>query len=622
MKHLTIIIFLFASMSIFAQNTYVPDDNFEQALIDLGYDAVLDDYIPTANISGITTLDISNQSINDLTGIEGFTTLSDLNCSMNFLTNIDVTQNTVLTSLNFNDNSISYIDLSQNNILVSLSCIFNQLTDLDIRNNNNSNLTYFKASENSNLTCIYVDDKDASFLTTWIKDASSSFVENESQCYALYGYTFVPDNNFEQAIIDIGVDTEGLSDNKVLTSDISGITSLDVSNKNIADLTGIEDFIALIELHCEVNQLTNLDISQNISLTDLVCYSNQLTSLDLSQNTALSVLGCNSNQLTSLDVSQNVSLTILSCYMNQLTSIDLRNGNNENMTEFFAMDNPHLTCIFVDDAIWSEANWSNIEPISTFIETEVQCNDLYTYVPDDNFEQDLIISGYDTVLDDFVPTANISGIYSLSVGSKNISDLTGIEDFVSLTSLNCYQNQLASLDLSQNTLLLNISCFSNLLTSLDVTSNTALTSLHCNDNQLTNLNVRNNNNTNLIEFYAENNPNLTCIFVDDATWSEANWTNTDPASTFVETEAECEGLAVDDIFQETNFIIYPNPAKEKISVQTNNEVEHIEIYDVLGKLLKIYNKQETYSVSDLAPGIYLIRAQSNIGSQISKLIIE
>ena len=43
MKHLTIIIFLFASMSIFAQNTYVPDDNFEQALIDLGYDAVLDD---------------------------------------------------------------------------------------------------------------------------------------------------------------------------------------------------------------------------------------------------------------------------------------------------------------------------------------------------------------------------------------------------------------------------------------------------------------------------------------------------------------------------------------------------------------------------------------------------
>jgi len=37
----------------FSQTTYVPDDNFEQALIDLGYDDVLDDYVLTANISGV-----------------------------------------------------------------------------------------------------------------------------------------------------------------------------------------------------------------------------------------------------------------------------------------------------------------------------------------------------------------------------------------------------------------------------------------------------------------------------------------------------------------------------------------------------------------------------------------
>jgi hypothetical protein len=35
-----------------AQNTYVPDNNFDQALIDLGYDDVLDDSVLTANISG------------------------------------------------------------------------------------------------------------------------------------------------------------------------------------------------------------------------------------------------------------------------------------------------------------------------------------------------------------------------------------------------------------------------------------------------------------------------------------------------------------------------------------------------------------------------------------------
>ena len=36
--------------------TNIPDDNFEQALIDLGYDDVLDDYVYTENISGLENL--------------------------------------------------------------------------------------------------------------------------------------------------------------------------------------------------------------------------------------------------------------------------------------------------------------------------------------------------------------------------------------------------------------------------------------------------------------------------------------------------------------------------------------------------------------------------------------
>ena len=38
------------------QVTYIPDDNFEQALINLGYDNILDDYVLTANINTITHL--------------------------------------------------------------------------------------------------------------------------------------------------------------------------------------------------------------------------------------------------------------------------------------------------------------------------------------------------------------------------------------------------------------------------------------------------------------------------------------------------------------------------------------------------------------------------------------
>ncbi len=69
--------------------TFVPDDNFEQALIDLGYDDVLNDSVLTANISGVTSLNVNDKSISDLTGIEGFTALTDLDCNTNQLTSLE-----------------------------------------------------------------------------------------------------------------------------------------------------------------------------------------------------------------------------------------------------------------------------------------------------------------------------------------------------------------------------------------------------------------------------------------------------------------------------------------------------------------------------------------------------
>ena len=65
------------SVIAYAQNTAIPDANFEQALIDLGYDvAPINGLIPTANISSVTNLDVSGKSISNLTGIEAFTNLT------------------------------------------------------------------------------------------------------------------------------------------------------------------------------------------------------------------------------------------------------------------------------------------------------------------------------------------------------------------------------------------------------------------------------------------------------------------------------------------------------------------------------------------------------------------
>ena len=92
---------------------------------------------------------------------------------------------------------------------------------------------------------------------------------------------------------------------------------------------------------------------------------------------------------------------------------------------------------------------------------------------------------------------------SINCSNLGIFDLTGIEAFTALTELECWFNQLSS---------------------LDVSNNTALTSLICNSNQLTSLDVRNGNNMAFTNFASAFNPNLFCISVDDNAYSATNWT--------------------------------------------------------------------------------------------------
>ena len=113
MKKLLLIL-LCLPMIGFGQQTYVPDDNFEQALINLGYDNVLDDYVTTANINTVDTLILMSLNIVDLTGIEDFTALNSLICEGNQLTTLDVSNNAALIHLRCGLNQLTTLDVSQN----------------------------------------------------------------------------------------------------------------------------------------------------------------------------------------------------------------------------------------------------------------------------------------------------------------------------------------------------------------------------------------------------------------------------------------------------------------------------------------------------------------------------
>ena len=270
---LLILATIFITTLGYAQTTYVPNDNFENYLethdangisvpvgdpTSMGNGISNDDYVTTANINTVINLNVVNQNIMDLTGIEDFQSLQGLNCSNNQLTNLDVSSNLGLTSLICNSNQLTNLDVTSNVALLTLQCGVNQLTSLDI--SSNVALTYFVCSYNQ-LTNLNV----------------SSNVD----------LTYLNSNNNPLTNLDV-------SSNVALTTLLCAanqLSNLDVSSN-----------VALTYLLCAANSISSLDVSSNLALTKLYCHSNQLTSLDVSQNVNLVELHCENNQLTSLNV--------------------------------------------------------------------------------------------------------------------------------------------------------------------------------------------------------------------------------------------------------------------------------------------------------------------------------
>jgi Leucine-rich repeat (LRR) protein len=168
-------------------------------------------------------------------------------------------------------------------------------------------------------------------------------------CLPLIGFgqnVYIPDANFKAYLVgNTAINTNG--DTEIQLSEANAFNGqIECSYLNISDLTGIEEFSSLTELNCRGNQISIFDVSNDTSLTFLDCSYNQLTDIDITSNSNIITFVCNSNL--------------------QLISLDLKNSNNINMTNIIMSQNPNLTCISVDDSVYSTNNWSvangNIDP--------------------------------------------------------------------------------------------------------------------------------------------------------------------------------------------------------------------------------------------------------------------
>lgn len=126
-------------------------------------------------------------------------------------------------------------------------------------------------------------------------------------------------------------------------------------------------------------------------------------------------------------------------------------------------------------------------------------------IPDANFKTLLVDNAAINTNNDteiqYSEASSFTGTIVVSYWS--ITDLTGIETFTAITSLSCNNNQLTSLDVTQNTALTFLDCSDNPINTLDISQNTNLTTLSCKSNNLTNLDIT--PNTSLLFLDCEDN---------------------------------------------------------------------------------------------------------------------
>jgi Leucine-rich repeat (LRR) protein len=246
-------------------------------------------------------------------------------------------------------------------------------------------------------------------------------------------------NEIAKKINGVSIKLDINNDGEIQVSEALDVNELYIPNSEISNLSGIENFVNLVGLHCQSNKLINLNLSILSSLEYVDCNDNLLENLTIGDN-PLKDLNCFNNQLASLDLSGLTNLTNLNCNNNKLSILDVQEKN-----ELISLD-----CSM-------------------------------------NKITDLNLVG-------------LSNLQSLSCSNNILSNLN-ISGLTSIWSMDCYNNKLTSLDINENLDLSDLDCSTNLLTDLDLTGLSQLYLLNFFENQITEINITGLSELEYISFF-------------------------------------------------------------------------------------------------------------------------
>ena len=422
----------------------------------------------------------------------------------------------------------------------------------------------------------------------------------------------IPDPIFKNLLL-LSYDTNNDGEIQVTEAEaVAGI--LNVSGDpfipgEIVNMTGIEAFVNITELYCQINLIESLDLSQNLALEVINCYNNNLTSINLGTNTVLTELHCQENQITSLDVSQNTNLVNIWCYYNWLTAVNLNGASALQHVNFNYNDLTSLDVSTNNSLIYLYAHHNGITSIDT------SNNDLL----------ETLALGYNQL--SVIATDNNTNLKVLGCNNNQITNLD-ISQNILLHTISFASNMITLIDVSRCIFLEKIWGGGNQLTEIDLSLNSKLEIVKFENNQLIAMNIQNTNNLLITDFDTTNNPYLHCIFVDNIEYSINNWTDIDSNSHFVETQAECDAIGIDEHLS-TQISIYPNPVSDYLYITASKDTykkTKVKITDLIGKTYykTLLNANQTTKIdfSLFSKGVYILTLKTNNNQVLTHKIIK
>lgn len=288
--------------------------------------------------------------------------------------------------------------------------------------------------------------------------------------------TNFPDPTFREYVKRFDNNRNG----KLSTTEINVVKNIDVSEKNIKSIKGVEFFVDLEELECVKNKISDINVSKNTKLKKLNCEWNELTNLDVTKNTSLIELRCGINHLTTIDLKNNKNLRVLWCQTNRFTNLDIK--ENILLKEVFLVKN-------------------EISTLDLSNNKELQILD----VSENNIKN--------------IDLSNNTKLVKLDARTNKLSEID-VSKNLDLGSLECQENLLKNIDLKNNKKLYYLDCSNNKLKNLDLSNNSGLMSLLISKNDFENidlsslkeLSIFHCDNNKFTSLYTANNPRLTSFY--------------------------------------------------------------------------------------------------------------